>query len=204
MQTIVRSSGAAPEPTQRWFGYAAAQVKLESPQFTAADIHRFLDEFREHERELLARRLEDVGRRLQELAPRLLTLDAGGADLAEDGAWNAREVVAHLALVSKLYGVLAYRVATGKDTSYDLLGIVRLRDVAGEDAARQPVAAHLEAIAADHERSLRFLRTASLEDLERAADTGVEGLKMSAVDVLRLPLVGHLELHLEQLEKAVG
>lgn len=113
-------------------------------------------------------------------------------------------MIAHLALVSKLYGVLAYRVATGKETAYDLLGIVQLRDVAGEEAARQPVAAHLDAIAADHERSLRFIRTASVEDLERTADTGIEGLKMSAVDVFRLPLVAHLELHLEQLEKALG
>lgn len=153
--------------------------------------------------------MEAAGRRLQELAPRLQALDQepadqGAARAADESAWNVPEIVAHLALVSKLYGVLAYRVASGKDASYDLLGIVRLRDVAGEEAARQPMATHLTAIAADHERTLKFLRSASIDDLERDAETGVEGLKMKAADILRMPLVAHLELHLEQLEKALG
>lgn len=157
---------------------------------------------REHERTELARRLEAVGRRLAELRPRLEALPLHTD--REGRAWTAREIVAHLALVSKLYGVLAYRVAAGKETSYDLLGIVRLRDVAGEQAAQQPIGGHLDAIAADHARTLEFIRSASVDDLERAADTGIEGLKMKAIEVLQLPLVAHLELHLEQLETALG
>jgi hypothetical protein len=177
-------------------------MEIESPTFTADDIHGFLGEMREHERELLVQRLEAIGPRLDELRPRLLAL--GDGDSGGQAGWTAREIVGHLALVSKLYGVLAYRVATGKDTEYDLLGIVRLRDVAGGEAAQQPIAGHLEAIAADHARTLRFLQSVSVEDLERAAETGLEGLKMAAVDIVRLPLVAHLELHLDQLEKALA
>lgn len=177
-------------------------MKIESPTFTADDIQGFMGEMREHERDLLVRRLEAIGPRLEELRPRLQAL--GDGDSGGRQGWTAREIVGHLALVSKLYGVLAYRVAAGKDTAYDLLGIVRLRDVAGEEAARQPIEQHLEAIAADHARTLRFLRSASVEDLERASETGIEGLRMTAIEIVRLPLVAHLELHLDQLEKALG
>jgi DinB family protein len=177
-------------------------MEIESPTFTADDIHAFLGETREHERGLLVQRLEAIGPRLERLRPRLLAL--GDVDSGGDAGWTAREIVAHLALVSKLYGVIAYRVAAGKETAYDLLGIVRLRDVAGEEAARLPIEQHLDAIAADHARTLAFLRTAPIEDLERDAETGIEGLKMRAVDVLRLPLIAHLELHLDQLDRALG
>jgi DinB family protein len=185
------------------FSYAAAKLKIESPQFTAADITGFLDGFRAHERDLLVERLESAGRRLEALRPRLLAA-AGGASDGDSGAWNPREIVGHLALVSKLYGVLAYRVASGKETSYDLLEIVRLRDVAGEQAAQQPVEENLDAIAANGARTLEFIRSVPVEQLERDAETGIEGLKMKASDIVRLALVAHFEEHLDQLESALG
>ncbi len=147
-------------------------------------------------------RLEAAGRRLEALRPRLLAL--GDGDSRDSESWTAGETLAHLALISKLYGVIAYRVASGKETHYDLLGIVRLRDVAGEQASHLPPEQHLDAIAADHARTLQYVRSAPIEHLEREADTGVEGLRMKAIDIFRLPLVGHLELHLDQLEKALG
>jgi hypothetical protein len=100
--------------------------------------------------------------------------------------------------------VLAYRVASGKETAYDLLEIVRLRDVAGEQAAQQPVDENLDAIAANGARTLDFIRSAPVEQLERDAETGIEGLKMRAIDIVRLALVAHFEEHLDQLETALG
>ena len=177
-------------------------MKIESTQFTAADIQQFLREFRELERDLLVQRLEAAGSRLDALRPRLEQLENRGP--SDEAGWNANEIVGHLALVSKLYGVLAYRVASGKDTAYDLLEIVRLRDVAGEKAAQEPLEQHLDAMTENRERTLRFLREASVDDLERESDTGIDGLKLKAVDVVRLALVSHLEQHLDQLEKALA
>jgi DinB family protein len=184
------------------FGYAAAKLKIESPAFTAENVRAFVGELREHERDQLVARLEAAGKRLEALRPRLLALAED--DSAGSPAWTAREVLAHLALISKVYGVLAYQVAAGKAADFDLLGLVKQRDTAGAQAARQPVEEHLQAIAADQARTLAFLRAVSVEDLERVGTTGIEGLSMRAVDIVRLPLVNHVETHLDQLEAALG
>ncbi|HEX6487826.1 MAG TPA: DinB family protein [Candidatus Dormibacteraeota bacterium] len=175
-------------------------MKIESPTFTADDVRAFLREQREHERDQLVRRLEAVGERLRDLAPRLLQ----ASDEAQGDGWTAREVLAHLALVSKVYGVVGYRVAAGKVTEVDLLSYVQSRDVFGEAAAREPAQQHLDSIEADHARTLAFLRTADVEDLERGAESGIEDLRLTALDVIRLALVNHCEMHLTQLENALA
>ena len=175
-------------------------MKIESTDFTATEIMGFVDELQARDRDDLVRRLEAVERRLEDLRPRLeQAADAGGGG----EGWTGQEVLAHLAVLSKFYGVIAYRIASGKLTEFDLLGQVRLRDVAGEAAAGVPAAALLDGMAADHRRTLEFLRSVAPGDLRRSAATGVGGIAMTAADVLRLPLVCHLEGHLEQLEAAI-
>lgn len=175
-------------------------MKIESPTFTADDVRAFLREQREHERDQLVTRLAVVGERLRGLAPRLLE----ASEEPQGDGWTAREVLAHLALVSKVYGVVGYRVAAGKVTEVDLLSYVQSRDVFGEAAAKEPAQQHLDSIQADHARTLDFLRGAEVDDLERAAGSGIDGLRLTALDVIRLALVNHCEMHLAQLENALA
>jgi hypothetical protein len=56
---------------------------------------------------------------------------------------------------------------------------------------------------ADHERTIKILRTAELASLKRSAQTDGGGT-MTAEEVARLPLLNHLEMHLDQLESALG
>lgn len=173
-------------------------MKIESTAFTAAELLGFLGDLEERDREDVARRLEEVGRRLEALRPRIEGADAPGGD-----GWTAQEVLAHISVLSKFYGVMAHQIATGKVTEFDFLGQVQLRDVAGERAAAEPASSLLDGIAADHARTLAFLRGVNTADLRKTAETGVEGLRISAADVVRLPLLTHLEAHLEQLEAAI-
>lgn len=175
-------------------------MEIESPTFTAEDVRAFLREQREHEREEVARRLEAVDESLRGLAPRLLS----PAPERAGREWTAHEVLAHIALVSKVYGILAYRIATGKLTEVDLLSFVQQRDPFTQAAAQQPAQEHLDSIQADHARTLEFLRSADVDDLDRVADSGIEGLHLTALDIFRLALVNHCEAHLEQMEDALG
>jgi hypothetical protein len=172
-----------------------AELKIESPAFETADVLGFLDELRERERAELLGRLGAIDARLDALAPRLRARPGAGAD-----GWTAHEVLAHMAVLSKFYGVVAHSIASGKLDEFDLLGQVRLRDVAGDAAAAESDDQLLDAMKADHGRTSELLRKAPAGDLYRRAATGIQGLEMSAADVLRLPLVTHLESHLEQLE----
>lgn len=175
-------------------------MKIESTAFEAADIRAFLNEQRDHERLHLLQRLETAGARLQALRSRLVAAAPGSGG----EGWTAHEVLAHMAVLSKFYGVIAYSIASGKLSEFDLLGQVRLRDVAGETAAAETVESLLDAMAADHARTAEFLRKADLDQLHRRAKTGLEDLDMTAIEVLRLPLIGHLETHLDQLESALA
>jgi DinB superfamily len=173
-------------------------MKIESPAFTLEDIRAFMSSYRDRERQLLADRLQRVSDRVTELGSRVeRELDDGEAD------WNAHEVLAHIAVVSKFYGVLVHRVATGKLDDMNLLQSVNLRDAAGRQMAElDPVELVRQAVA-DHQRTIKTLRETSLESLARSAKVD-DGTSMTAEDVARLPLISHLELHLEQLEKILS
>ena len=172
-------------------------MKIESTAFTVDDIKAFMASYRDHEREVLARRLEDVSRRLEELAPRI------GAAEPSAGGWNAHEVLAHIAVVSKFYGVVVHRIASGQATELDLLESVHMRDVAGAQMAEMSDGDLVRAALADQRRTAAALRGLGSEDLRRSARMGGE-VTMTAEEVARLPLVGHLEQHLEQLEGLVA
>lgn len=172
-------------------------MKIESSAFTVDDIKSFMDSYREHERDVLADRLESVSRRLTELAPLI-----SSSRPSPDG-WTAHEVLAHIAVVSKFYGVVVHRVAAGQVTELDLLESVNMRDLAGQQMAQLETADLLRQAVADQERTVRSLRSADAESLRRSARVD-SNTTMSAEELARLPLVGHLEMHVEQLEKLLG
>lgn len=172
-------------------------MKIESPSFTRDDLRSFMSTYRDHERTLLADRLQEVSERLTELEPLI------GAGRPVEEGWNAQEVLAHIAVVSKFYGVVVHRIAAGQVTELDLLESVHMRDQAGEQMAKLPAADLLKMAVADQERTLQALRGADVEALKRTARIDGE-TTMTAEEFARLPLIGHLEMHVDQLERLLA
>jgi hypothetical protein len=171
-------------------------VKIESPTFTQADLDHFLDEQLDRERKLLADRLEQASDRLAAIASRI---EAGGGD----GEWTNHEVLAHIAVLSKFYGVMVHRIASGQLTEVDLLANTNLRDVAGQQMAAIEPAELIRMICADHARTAELLRAIDAPSLRRSAVLP-SGETVTAEFLARYPLVNHLEEHVEQLERALG
>ncbi len=171
-------------------------MKIESTEFTATDVQKFLDEMLDHERMMLADRLERASEGLARLAPQV---QAGhGSD-----AWSAHEVLAHIAVLSKFYGVLVYKISSGQLTELDLLTNVNLRDVMGAQMAEIEPSELVRMALADHARTLKLLRTIDAPSLQRKA-TLEDGGTITADQMARLPLINHLELHVDQLERTPG
>jgi hypothetical protein len=170
-------------------------MKIESTGFTRTDVETFLDEMLDHDRQLLADRLERASARLAEIGPRV---SAGRGE----GEWSEHELLAHIAVLSKFYGVLVHKISSGQMTDIDLLENVNLRDVAGEQMAQIEPAELLQMALSDQARTLKLLRAAEPASLRRQAKQE-NGELMSAIEVARLPLVNHLEMHVDQLERAV-
>jgi hypothetical protein len=91
-------------------------VRIESPAFTEREMRGFLDEFVNYERLRLADRLEAASQRLAELVQRGLVEGHDG-----QAEWSGQEVLAHIVVLSKFYGVLTSRVGSGKLSQLDLL-----------------------------------------------------------------------------------
>jgi len=170
-------------------------MKIESTAFTTTDVQGFMDEFLDHERELLAARLEMASARLADLGPRI-TSGHGDRD------WSSHEVLAHIAVLSKFYGVLVHKISSGQMTELNLLDNVNVRDVAGEQMAKLEPAELMRMAQADHRRSIDTLRAVEPRALRRAARLE-DGTMLTAEEIARLPLVAHLELHIEQLERSL-
>lgn len=172
-------------------------MKIESPAFTMEDVTAFMHSYRDRERQALADRLRRVSDRLAELAP------AVQAQPGDDGEWNAHEILAHLAVVSKFYGVLVHRVASGQVSDLNLLEAVNMRDHAGKQMAEVEPSELLKMTLADQERTIGTLRGVDPDSLQRTVR--VDGdTTMTAEEIARLPLITHLEMHLEQLEKMLS
>ena len=171
-------------------------MKIESTAFTRADVEQFLDDMLDHDRQLLADRLEKASSRLAELSGRV-AMGSG------NGEWSPHELLAHIAVLSKFYGVLVHKISSGQMTELDLLENVNLRDVVGEQMAQIEPAELLRMSLADQARTLKLLRSADTATLRRQAKQE-NGELMSAIDVARLPLINHLEMHVDQLERAVS
>ena len=173
-------------------------MKIESPAFTLDDIRAFMSSYRDREREQLAERLQRISDRLAELGPRVQ------AQTGDDGSeWNPHEILAHIAVVSKFYGVLVHRIASGKMSDMNLLEAVNLRDAAGHQMSQLPPDELVAMSLADQARTVQALREADPTSLQRSARVD-DGTSMTAEEVARLPLVTHLEMHIEQLEKMLA
>jgi hypothetical protein len=168
-------------------------VKIESPDFTEVNVRAFLNETLEHERLRLADRLEADSARLKEL------VDHGvGAGTGE--RWSGQDILAHIVVLSKFYGVLTSQVGSGKLSQADLLGAAQARDVAAEPLLSRPATTLVEMAQREHRRTISYLRAANAADMARRA-TLLGDVSMSAQEIATLPLCAHLEIHLEQLEK---
>jgi len=172
-------------------------MEIESPAYTIADLNAFLDEMQDHDRHVLADRLERASCRLGEIGARV---QAGRGDGKE---WSNHELLAHIATLSKYYGVLVHRVAGGHIAVVNLLDSVHARDIAIDQAAEQPPSDLLRMALADHERTIKTLRSTDGGALRRSVRIDGE-TTMTAEQLARLPLISHLETHIEQLEKSLG
>jgi hypothetical protein len=171
-------------------------MKIESTSFTRVEVEQFLDEMLDHDRQLLADRLEHASARLAELGLRVKA-GGGGAE------WSQHELLAHIAVLSKFYGVLVHKISSGQMTELDLLQNVNLRDVLGERLSQIEPAELLRMALADQARTLKLLRETDPSSMRRTARQE-NGELISAEEVARLPLVNHLEMHVDQLERALG
>lgn len=170
-------------------------MKIESPDFTQVNVRAFLSETLEHERLRLADRLEAASARLAEL------VDDGTDDTTDAERWSGHEVLAHIVVLSKFYGMVTSQVGGGKLTEVDLLGAAQARDVAAEPLLPLASSALLKMAQREHRRTIAYLRGAAAIDLVRHA-TLLGDYTMSAFEIATLPLCAHLEIHLDQLEQA--
>jgi hypothetical protein len=173
-------------------------MKDESTAFTETDLQAFLDEMIDHDRLALADRLQRATERLAEYG-QLVT--AGHSDKA--GAWSAHEVLAHIVVLSKFYGVIFHKVSSGKMTELDLLNNVGLRDAMDEQMAQIEPKELVSMALEDHARTIKSLRAADAASMRRVVKVD-GGETMTAEEVARLPLISHLELHIDQLARALA
>ncbi len=172
----------------------------ESTTFTATDLHGFLDEMVDHDRLMLADRLQRASERLAEYGE--LVTPAHSKD-AQRGAWTAHEVLAHIVVLSKFYGVIFHKVSSGKMTELDLLNNVGLRDAMDEQMAQLEPKELVRMALEDHARTINALRAADAASMRRVVKVD-GGETMTAEEVARLPLISHLELHIDQLARALA
>ena len=173
-------------------------MEIESTGFGHADLTGFMDQLIDHDRRALVERLERASARLGELG----ALVPDGAAAGDGGGWNPKDVLAHVAVLSKFYGVVAYRVGSGALAELDLLAIVSQRDVAGQGLAGRTAAELVAMARTEHGRTAEWLRTATPEQLRRRCDIGGGG-SLTAEELARLALVSHLEQHVAQLDSAL-
>jgi hypothetical protein len=172
-------------------------MKDESATFTETDVRGFLDEMIEHDRQALADRLQRASERLAEYGE-LVTPGHG-----QEGVWSAHEVLAHIVVLSKFYGVIFHKVSSGKMTELDLLNNVGLRDAMDEQMAQIEPKELVRMALEDHARTISALRAADAASMRRVVSVD-GGETMTAEEVARLPLISHLELHIDQLARALA
>jgi hypothetical protein len=171
-------------------------MRQESAAFTSADVPRFFSQLAELDIAQTRDRLKAASARMVELAARV-------PDERGDGeTWNAKEVLAHVAVLSRAYGVFAYMVAHERIGELNLGDIISQRDVVGEEMAQQSVAEIVAQARKQHDRTLKFLATATTEQWSKTVRTEFGELRVEGL--IRLPLVVHLEDHLDQVERLLA
>jgi predicted negative regulator of RcsB-dependent stress response len=171
-------------------------MKQESAAFTSADVPRFFNEMAALDIKGTAARLEAASVRMQELAPRIPDERSAGE------TWNAKEVLAHVAVLSRAYGVFAYMVAHGRLSELNLGDIINQRDVVGEEMAQLSVAEIVAEAKKQHDRTLKFLASATTDQWATTVKTEFGDLRVESL--IRLPLLVHLEDHLDQIERILA
>src|SRR5713226_8028296 len=162
-------------------------MKIESTTYTQADLQSFYEDLLERERNILADRLEKVSARLARIGP---AIKAGPGD-SDDSEWSDHEVLAHIAGLSKFYGVIIHRISSGKITEEDLLGGTNLRDASIEQMAEIEPSELLRTTLSDHVRTVQLLRTVDVASLRREANDSTGG-SVTAEFLARFPLINHL------------
>lgn len=196
-------------------------METESTAFTETDLQGFLDEMIDHDRLALADRLQRASDRLADYAPLVIAAhgqggaqggpsgagsarpDAPRGDVPPQTAWSAHEVLAHIVVLSKFYGVIFHKVSSGKMTELDLLNNVGLRDAMDEQMAQIEPKELIRMALEDHARTIKGLLAADAASMRRVVRVD-GGETMTAEEVARLPLISHLELHIDQLKRALG
>src|SRR6266571_9010890 len=166
-------------------------MKIESTTYTRADLQGFYEDLFERERTVLADRLEKVSARLARIGP---AIKAGPGD----SEWSDHEVLAHIAGLSKFYGVIIHRISSGQVDEVDLLSGTNLRDTAIEQMVETDPSELLRMTLADHARTVQLLRTIDAVSLRREANDSAGGT-VTAEFLARFPLINHLEQHVDQL-----
>src|SRR5712692_8786302 len=93
--------------------------------------------------------------------------------------------------------------AAGTVADVNLLDSVHARDIAIDQAAEQAPSDLLRTALIDHERTVKTLRSVDPGALRRTIRIDGE-TTMTAEELARLPLINHLEAHIEQLERSLG
>lgn len=172
-------------------------MKNESQDFDIPDLERFLDETATYETRELIKRVQAAGSRLRQLAEQVSV-----QQLSDQATWTAYDVLVHVAVLSKFYSVLAYRIGTGKVREVDLLPAIRDRDSAAQRLAGLDATQLATMAINDHARLIAYLEGAPPSELRAAAEMRQGGYL--TVDVAARQLMcGHLEEHLTQLERLV-
>src|SRR5258708_22425419 len=162
-------------------------MKIESTTYTQADLQSFYEDLFERERTVLADRLEKVSARLARIGP---AIKAGSGE----HEWSDHEVLAHIAGLSKFYGVIIHRISSGQITEVDLLGGTNLRDATIARMTEIEPSDLLRATLADHARTVNLLRTVEASSLPREVEDASGG-HYNAEFLARYPLINHLEQH---------
>ena len=172
-------------------------MEIARTTYTLEDVKSFFDEMQDHDRHVLADRLERASMRLAEVGTRVKPGRGDG------GEWSDHEVLAHIAGLSKYYGVMVHRITSGKMSELSLLDAVNSRDGAIQQFSELEPAELLRMALTDHQRTVQTLRTAEPASLRRAVHVD-DGSAMTAEEIARLPLTTHLESHVDQLERSLG
>jgi hypothetical protein len=181
-------------------------MEIESPGFTEDDLSTFFDEVVAYERirpndgRTLVERLDAASTRLERVVGS--SGPGGGRHAAPGGGWTARETLAHIVLVSQVLGWATWAVASGEQDEITIMSFLSLRDVAGEHFAKVSAQELLEIAQGEHLSTIEYLCMADADALARRAKVGP--FELSAEEIGRLLLCAHLELHIEQLESALG
>ena len=88
-------------------------------------------------------------------------------------------------------------------TELDLLNNVGLRDAMDEQMAQIEPGELIRMALEDHARTIKGLRAADAASMRRVVKVD-RGETMTAEEVARLPLISHLELHIDQLMRALA